>query len=73
MIPFFPSLPVHVGAKNGSSRKDVYEQRTLSGSEAFSLLICLQFVLPSVCTIDTISQKPLPTNAKRLLPVDVRC
>ena len=59
--------------------KDVYEQCTSTGNEAFSLLICLdafKFVLLSSFTlIETICPKmwakPLLKNGKRPLPVDV--
>ena len=62
----------------------VFEQRTLTGSESFSLSICLdsclddtKFVFPSVLTlIETIYPKicsrAKPKSAKSPLPVDVR-
>ena len=59
---------------------DVFERRTSIGSEPFSLFICRdanKFVLLSffslmkrICLRD--STKPLPNDAKGLLPVDVR-
>ena len=60
--------------------KDVFERRTSTGSEAFSLFICLEttkFVLLSFFSpIKTIylrvSTKPQPNAAKSPLPVDVR-
>ena len=60
--------------------KDVFERRTSTGSEVFSLLICLdanKFVLLSFSSlIKTIyprfSTEPLPNDAKSPLPVDVR-
>ena len=64
----------------GSLSKDVFERRTSTGSESFSLFICLdanKFVLLSFFSlIKTIylrvSTKPLPNDAKNSLPVDVR-
>ena len=64
----------------GSLSKDVFERRTSTGSEAFSLFICLdttKFVLLSFFSpIKTIylrvSTKPQPNAAKSPLPVDVR-
>ena len=64
----------------GNLSKDVFEQRTLTRSDSFSLLICLdsiKFLLLSVFTLkDTICPKilakPLPKNAKSPLSVDVR-
>ena len=65
----------------GNLSKDVFEQRTLTRSDALnSVLICLDsttFLLLSVFTLkDTICPKilakPLPKNAKSPLPVDVR-
>ena len=63
-----------------SLSKDVFERRTSTGSEVFSLTICLdakKFVLISFFSlIKTIyprfSTKPPPNDAKRPLPVDVR-
>ena len=62
------------------SLKGVFERRTTTGNEAFSLLTRLgatTIVLPSVVTrIGTIYLKirahPLPRNVKSLLPVAVR-
>ena len=64
----------------GTLSKDVFEQRKSTGSEAFSLFICVdahKFVLLSFFSlIKTIylrvSTKPLPNDAKSPLPVDVR-
>ena len=64
----------------GNLSKDVFERRTSTGSEVFSLLICLdanKFVLLSFSSlIKTIyprfSTEPLPNDAKSPLPVDVR-
>ena len=64
----------------GSLSKDVFERRTSTGSEAFSLFICLganKFVLLSVFSLiktiyQRVSTKPLPNDAKSPLPVDVR-
>ena len=64
----------------GSLSKDVFERRTSTGSEAFSLFICLdttKFVLLSVFSpiktlYQRVSTKPQPNAAKSPLPVDVR-
>ena len=64
----------------GSLSSDVFERRTSTGSEVFSLLTCLddiKFVFLSFCTvIETIwlkiCAKPPSKNEKRPLPVDVR-
>ena len=66
--------------KIGTLSKDVFERRTSTGSEAFSLLICLdanKLVLLSFCSLlktiyQRVSTKPLPNDAKSPLPVDVR-
>ena len=63
----------------GSLSKDVFEGRTSTGSEPFSLFICLdanKFVLLSFFSLmkriyPRVSNK-LPNNAKGPLPVDVR-
>ena len=60
--------------------KDVFEGRTSTGSEPFSLFICLdanKFVLLSFFSLmkriyPRVSNKPLPNDAKGPLPVDVR-
>ena len=60
--------------------KDVFERRTSTGSEAFSLFICLdanKLVLLSFFSLlktiyPRVSTKPLPNDAKSPLPVDVR-
>ena len=64
----------------GSLSKDVFERRTSTGSEAFSLFICLdanKFVLLSFFSLiktiyQRVSTKPLSNDAKSPLPVDVR-
>ena len=64
----------------GSVSNDVFERRTSTGSEAFSLFICLdanKFVLLSFFSLiktiyQRVSTKPLPNDAKSPLPVDVR-
>ena len=66
--------------KIGTLSKDVFEQRTSIGSEAFSLFICLdanKLVLLSFFSLlktiyPRVSTKPLPNDAKSPLPVDVR-
>ena len=63
-----------------SLSKDVFERRTSTGSEVFSLTICLEakksVLLSFFSLIKTIylrvSTKPPPNDAKRPLPVDVR-
>ena len=65
----------------GNLSKDVFERRTLTGSEALSLFICLdtdKFVLLSVFSLIKriqlrVSTEPLLNDAKSPLPVDVRC
>ena len=64
----------------GTLSKDVFERRTSTGSEAFSLFICLdanKLVLLSFFSLlktiyPRVSTKPLPNDAKIPLPVDVR-
>ena len=64
----------------GTLSKDVFERRTSTGSEAFSLFICLdanKLVLLSFFSLlktiyPRVSTKPLPNDAKSPLPVDVR-
>ena len=64
----------------GSLRKDVLERRTSTGSELFSLLVCLDankivllsFFSPIKTIYSRVSTKPLPNDAKSPLPVDVR-
>ena len=64
----------------GSLSKDVFERRTSTGSELFSLLVCLdanKFVLlsffsPTKTIYSRVSTKPVPNDAKSPLPVDVR-
>ena len=68
-------------ATGGVRKRDVFERRTSTGNEAFSLFICLdanKFVLLSVFSLiktinPRVSTKPLPNDAKSPLPVDVRC
>ena len=63
-----------------SLSKDVFERRTSTGSEVFSLTICLDaknLVLISFFSLIRkiylkVSTKPPPNDAKRPLPVDVR-
>ena len=65
---------------NGALSNDVFERRTSTGSEAFSLFICLDAnkleLLSFFSLLKTIyprvSTKPLPNDAKSPLPVDVR-
>ena len=65
---------------NGSLSNDVFEQLTSTGSEPFSLLICLDATKCALLSIFTltetnyqkIGEKLLPSNAKRPLSVDVR-
>ena len=64
----------------GTLSKDVFERRTSTGSEAFSLFICLdanKLVLLSFFSLlktiyPRVSTEPLPNDAKSPLPVDVR-
>ena len=64
----------------GTISKDVFKRRTSTGSEAFSLFICLdanKLVLLSFFSLfktiyPRVSTKPLPNDAKSPLPVDVR-
>ena len=64
----------------GTLSKDVFERRTSTGSEVFSLFICLdanKLVLLSFFSLlktiyPRVSTKPLPNDAKSPLPVDVR-
>ena len=64
----------------GTLSKDVLEPRTSTGSEAFSLFICLdtnKLVLLSFFSLlktiyPRVSTKSFPSDAKSPLPVDVR-
>ena len=64
----------------GSLSKDVFERRTSTGSEPFFLFICLdanKSVLLSFFSLKktiypSVSNKPLPSDTKSPLPVDVR-
>ena len=66
-------------AKIGNLSKDVFEQRTSTGSEAFFLFICLDAIKFSLLTFFSLLKtiyprvltKPLPNDSKRSLPVDV--
>ena len=73
----------HYGARYkviGTLSKDVFERRTSTGSEAFSLFICLDttkfillsFLSPIKTIHPTVSTKPQPNAAKSPLPADVR-
>ena len=64
----------------GTLSKDIFERRTSTGSQPFSLFICLdanKLVLLSFFSLlktiyPRVSTKPLPNDAKSSLPVDVR-
>ena len=64
----------------GNLSKDVFERRTLTGSDTFSLCICLdsnKFTLLSFFSLiktiyPRVSTKPLSNDANSPLPVDVR-
>ena len=64
----------------GTLSKDVFGRRTSTGSEAFSLFICpdanklvlLSFFSLLKTIYPRVSTKPLPSDAKSSLPVDVR-
>ena len=70
----------HGKTKIGTLSKDVFERRTSTGSEAFSLFICLdanKLVLLSFFSLlktiyPRVSTKPLLNDAKSSHPVDVR-
>ena len=76
----FPERILSFDEVLGKLSKDVFELRTSTGSEAFSLFIYLEankFVLLTffslIKTIYTrVSTKLLPNDAKSPLPVDVR-
>ena len=71
---------MHVNFLIGTLSKDVFEPRTSTGSEAFSLFICLdanKLVLLSFFSLlktiyPRVSTKSFPSDAKSPLPVDVR-
>ena len=73
---YFPLLKATLGTLS----KDVFEPRTSTGSEAFSLFICLdanKLVLLSFFSLlktiyPRVSTKSFPSDAKSPLPVDVR-
>ena len=77
---FFPLPSCCVSSLLGSLSKGVFERRTSTGSEVFSLLTCLddiKFVFLSFFTVIEaiclkICAKPPSKNEKRPLPVDVR-
>ena len=77
---FFKAVFSFMNRDIESVSKDVFEGRTSTGSEPFSLYICLdanKFVLLSFFSLmrriyPRVSNKPLPNNAKGPLPVDVR-
>ena len=50
--------------------KDVFKRRTSTGSEAFSLFICLDAYKFVFCLPESLNQS-LPNDAKSPLPVDV--
>ena len=76
----FRVLKSFCGFVIGSLNKDVFERRTSTGSEAFSLFIFLganKFVWLSFFSLiktiyQRVSTKPLPNDEKSPLPVDVR-
>ena len=76
----FARLVCPGGGALGTSSKDIFERRTSTGSDAFSLFICLdanKLVLLSFFSLlktiyPRVSTKPLPNDAKSPLPVDVR-
>ena len=76
----FARLVCPGGGALGTLSKDIFERRTSTGSEAFSLFICLdanKLVLLSFFSLlktiyPRVSTKPLPNDAKSPLPVDVR-
>ena len=73
-------IVLRVLVRIGSLSRDVFERSTSTGSELFSLLVCLdanKFVLlsffsPLKTIYSRVSTKPLPNDAKSSLPVDVR-
>ena len=79
-VMLFVAVTVRARDTLGSLSRDVFERRTLTGSELFSLLVCLdanKFVLlsffsPLKTIYSRVSTKPLPNDAKSSLPVDVR-
>ena len=85
-LPYWKSEPARLAFEGegkrgiGTLSKDVFEQRTSTGSEALSLFICLdanKLVLLSFFSLlktiyPRVSSKPLPNDAKSPLPVDVR-
>ena len=77
---FFEVLVAVVVAVVVNLSKDVFKRRTSTGSDVFSLTICLdakKLVLISFFSLIRtiylrVSTKPPPNDAKRPLPVDVR-
>ena len=76
----FPERILSFDEVLGKLSKDVFELRTSTGSEAFSLFIYLEankFVLLTFFSLiktiyPRVLTKPLPNDAKSPLPVDVR-
>ena len=76
VVPTLETVWINLGLES----KDVFERRTSTGSEVFSLTICLdakKFVLISFFSLVRsiylrVSTKPPLNDAKRPLPVDVR-
>ena len=74
-------LSLGTSAAIGNLSKGVFERRTLTGSQAFSLFVCLdanKFVLLSFFYLaktiyPRVSIKPLSNDARSPLPVDVCC
>ena len=81
-VSLFVSLPTYTSPKPtlGNLSKDVFERRTSTGSEAFFLFICLDAIKFSLLTFFSLLKtiyprvltKPLPSDAKSSLPVDIR-
>ena len=80
LLPLLKVVKPSPDRKIGNLSKDVFEGRTSTGSEPFSLFISLdanKFVLLSFFSLvktiyPRVSNKPLPNDAKGPLPVDVR-
>ena len=79
IIIIFSFTHITQSSSLGTLSKDVFERRTSTGSEAFSLFICLdanKLVLLSFFSLlktiyPRVSTKPLTNDAKSPLPVDV--
>ena len=73
-------MAASLGRLLGNLSKDVFERRTSTGSDSFSLFTCLdtnKFVLLSFFSLiktiyPRVSTEPLPNDARSPLPVDVR-